>query len=676
MAELNTGVRFVRGVGEARAKSLAKLGITDLKSLISYFPRAYEDRRESRRIAELQVGERACVTAMVASEPKLSRIRKGLELVKLRVVDESAALELTYFNQSYLKNTFHVGESYTFYGTVEGTLLRRTMTNPVFEREGLHDVTGCIVPVYPLTAGVGQSLLHRAIRQGLDEGADRLPDLLPAELRRQHGLCDVRYAYENIHFPADDAALAAARRRLAFEELYFLTLGLRLLRARRTTVKGKTCAAVDMTPFFGALPFSLTGAQARAVDDILRDMTAERPMNRLVQGDVGSGKTMVAAAGIYFAAKNGLQAALMAPTEILAEQHYHTLAPLLEKLGVRCALLTASTKAKTRRSILEQLAAGEIDLAIGTHALLSPDISYQNLGLVVTDEQHRFGVNQRAALGAKGENPHLLVMSATPIPRTMALVLYGEMDVSVVDELPPGRKPVATRIVPERKREGLYGFLRATVEAGQQIYVVCPLVEESEAVDAASAERTAQDLAAALPGAKVELLHGRMKGPEKEAILDRFAAGETQVLVSTTVIEVGVNVPNATVMVVEDAERFGLAQLHQLRGRVGRGEKASWCFLMADRPTARLRALTETNDGFVIAKKDLELRGPGELLGTRQSGMADERTLALFSDVSLLPEIQALADEVYAAPEEPAHAALLEAARRAMAARGLEVARN
>ncbi len=479
MAELNTDVRFVRGVGEARAKSLAKLGITDLKSLISYFPRAYEDRRESRRIAELQVGERACVTAMVASEPKLSRIRKGLELVKLRVVDESAALELTYFNQSYLKNTFHVGESYTFYGTVEGTLLRRAMTNPAFEREGLHAVTGCIVPVYPLTAGVGQSLLHRAIRQGLDEGADRLPDLLPAELRRQHGLCGVRYAYENIHFPADDAALAAARRRLAFEELYFLTLGLRLLRARRTTVKGKTCAAVDMTPFFGALPFSLTGAQARAVDDILRDMTAERPMNRLVQGDVGSGKTMVAAAGIYFAAKNGLQAALMAPTEILAEQHYHTLAPLLEKLGVRCALLTASTKAKTRRSILEQLAAGEIDLAIGTHALLSPDISYQNLGLVVTDEQHRFGVNQRAALGAKGENPHLLVMSATPIPRTLALMIYGDLDVSVIDELPPGRRSIETYAVPSSYHERIYAFLEKQLAEGRQAYIVCPMVEEN-----------------------------------------------------------------------------------------------------------------------------------------------------------------------------------------------------
>ena len=528
MAELNTDVRFVRGVGEARAKSLAKLGITDLKSLISYFPRAYEDRRESRCIAELQVGERACVTAMVASEPKLSRIRKGLELVKLRVVDESAALELTYFNQSYLKNTFHVGESYTFYGTVEGTLLRRTMTNPVFEREGLHAVTGCIVPVYPLTAGVGQSLLHRAIRQGLDEGADRLPDLLPAELRRQHGLCDVRYAYENIHFPADDAALAAARRRLAFEELYFLTLGLRLLRARRTTVKGKTCAAVDMTPFFGALPFSLTGAQARAVDDILRDMTAERPMNRLVQGDVGSGKTMVAAAGIYFAAKNGLQAALMAPTEILAEQHYHTLAPLLEKLGVRCALLTASTKAKTRRSILEQLAVGEIDLAIGTHALLSPDISYQNLGLVVTDEQHRFGVNQRAALGAKGENPHLLVMSATPIPRTLALMIYGDLDVSVIDELPPGRRSIETYAVPSSYHERIYAFLEKQLAEGRQAYIVCPMVEENgELPDerkavTAYAEKLQKEV---FPNRTVRFLHGKMKAKEKETVMRAFAAG-------------------------------------------------------------------------------------------------------------------------------------------------------
>ena len=640
MAELNTDVRFVRGVGEARAKSLAKLGITDLKSLISYFPRAYEDRRESRRIAELQVGERACVTAMVASEPKLSRIRKGLELVKLRVVDESAALELTYFNQSYLKNTFHVGESYTFYGTVEGTLLRRTMTNPVFEREGLHDVTGCIVPVYPLTAGVGQSLLHRAIRQGLDEGADRLPDLLPAELRRQHGLCDVRYAYENIHFPADDAALAAARRRLAFEELYFLTL---LLRARRTTVKGKTCAAVDMTPFFGALPFSLTGAQERAVDDILRDMTAERPMNRLVQGDVGSGKTMVAAAGIYFAAKNGLQAALMAPTEILAEQHYHTLAPLLEKLGV-----------------------GEIDLAIGTHALLSPDISYQNLGLVVTDEQHRFGVNQRAALGAKGENPHLLVMSATPIPRTLALMIYGDLDVSVIDELPPGRRSIETYAVPSSYHERIYAFLEKQLAEGRQAYIVCPMVEENgELPDerkavTAYAEKLQKEV---LPNRTVRFLHGKMKAKEKETVMRAFAAGEIDVLVSTTVVEVGVDVPNASVMLIENAECFGLSQLHQLRGRVGRGPWQSYCILVSDNRgednKTRLDAMRRTQSGFALAEEDLKLRGPGDFFGARQHGLPTLRVADFICDMELLYEAQGAAEALLALdPRLEGHPAL------------------
>ena len=642
MAELNTDVRFVRGVGEARAKSLAKLGITDLKSLISYFPRAYEDRRESRRIAELQVGERACVTAMVASEPKLSRIRKGLELVKLRVVDESAALELTYFNQSYLKNTFHVGGSYTFYGTVEGTLLRRTMTNPVFEREGLHAVTGCIVPVYPLTAGVGQSLLHRAIRQGLDEGADRLPDLLPAELRRQHGLCDVRYAYENIHFPADDAALAAARRRLAFEELYFLTLGLRLLRARRTTVKGKTCAAVDMTPFFGALPFSLTGAQARAVDDILRDMTAERPMNRLVQGDVGSGKTMVAAAGIYFAAKNGLQAALMAPTEILARQHYESAKAMLEPLGIHCGLLIGSMRPKAKREAQEACANGEYQAVFGTHALISEKVAYQKLGLVVTDEQHRFGVMQRSTLQQKGADgtkaPHVLVMSATPIPRTLALILYGDLDVSIVDELPPGRMPVKTRVVPEEKRAGMYGFLRQEVLKGHQAYVVCPLVEDSEMMeDVRSAQATFDALKnGELSGLRVGLTWGAQPADEKAQVLSEFSAGNLDVLVSTTVIEVGVNVPNASVMVIENAERFGLSQLHQLRGRVGRGSAESWCFLLAAE-NERLRILTQTNDGFIVAQKDLELRGPGDLMGTRQSGemMAD---FLLDGDVKLLDE--------------------------------------
>ena len=655
MAELNTDVRYVKGVGEARAKSLAKLGITDLKSLLAYFPRAYEDRRGVRRIAELQLGERACVTAMVATMPKLSRIRKGLELVKLRVVDESAVLELTYFNQPYLKNTFRVGESYTFYGTVEGTRLRRQMTNPVFEREGHHAVTGRIVPVYPLTAGVGQSLLHRAVRQGLNEAADQLPELLPAELRAQHGLCDVRFAYENIHFPTDDAALTAARRRLAFEELYFLTLGLRLLRARRAEVRGRTCTDVDITPFLDALPFALTNAQRRAVDDILRDLCGVRPMNRLVQGDVGSGKTMVAAAAVYYAAKNGLQSALMAPTEILAEQHYRTLALLLEGLGIRCALLTASTKAKTRRSILEQLAAGEIDFAIGTHALLSPDVSYRDLGLVVTDEQHRFGVNQRAALGAKGEAPHLLVMSATPIPRTLALMIYGDLDVSVIDELPPGRRSIETYAVPSSYHERICAFVEKQIAGGRQAYIVCPMVEENgELPDerkavTAYAEKLQKE---SFPNRTVRFLHGKMKPREKESVMRAFAAGEIDVLVSTTVVEVGVDVPNAAVMIVENAECFGLSQLHQLRGRVGRGPWQSYCILVSDNRgednKTRLDAMRRTQSGFELAEEDLKLRGPGDFFGARQHGLPTLRVADFTCDMALLYEAQGAAEALLA----------------------------
>ena len=671
MAELNTDVRYVKGVGEARAKSLAKLGITDLKSLLAYFPRAYEDRRGVRRIAELQIGERVCVTAMVAGAPKLSRIRKGLELVKLRVVDESAALELTYFNQSYLKNTFRVGESYTFYGTVEGTPLRRQMTNPVFEKEGKSELTGCIVPIYPLTAGVGQSLLHRAIRQGLDEAAERLPELLPTELRTQYGLCGVRFAYENIHFPADDAALAAARRRLAFEELYFLTLGLRLLRARRAGVRGRTCANADLTPFLDALPFALTNAQTRAVDDILRDLRGTRPMNRLVQGDVGSGKTMVAAAAVYCAAKNGLQSALMAPTEILAEQHYRTLAPLLEELGVRCALLTASTKAKTRRSILEQLAAGEIGFAIGTHALLSPDVSYRDLGLVVTDEQHRFGVNQRAALGAKGEAPHLLVMSATPIPRTLALMIYGDLDVSVIDELPPGRRSIETYAVPSSYHERIYAFVEKQLAEGRQAYVVCPMVEENgELPDerravTAYAKKLQKE---AFPDRSVRFLHGKMKPKEKEAVMRDFAAGGIDVLVSTTVVEVGVDVPNAAVMLIENAECFGLSQLHQLRGRVGRGPWQSYCILVSDNRgeenKTRLDAMCRTQSGFALAEEDLRLRGPGDFFGARQHGLPTLRVADFTCDMALLYEAQGAAEALLASdPTLGRHPALYERVR-------------
>ena len=668
MAALNTDIRYIKGVGEARAKALAKLGVTDLRSLLSYFPRAYEDRRACKKIADLIPGEMSCVCAVVAGEAKLSRIRKGLDLVKLRVVDESGALELTYFNQSYLKNTFHTGEAYMFYGRAEGTPRRLQMTNPLFEREGAHQITGRIMPIYPLTAGVSQSMLYKAVEQGLAACVDELPDILPEDVRLAHELCHTRYAYENIHFPTGDEALASARRRLAFEELFLLALGLKLLRSRRTFVAGKRCRDTDPSPCFAVLPFSLTAAQRRAVDDIARDLSLERPMNRLCQGDVGSGKTMVAAAAIYMAAKNGLQCALMAPTEILAEQHYRSLAPLLTPLGISCALLTASTRARERRALNEALRSGELSLVIGTHALLSPDVQYQNLGLVVTDEQHRFGVDQRAALSAKGGNPHLLVMSATPIPRTLALMIYGDLDVSVLDELPPGRQKIDTFAVPSSYHARIYAFLRKLVQEGRQAYIVCPMVAENDELPderkavTAYAEHLQTEI---FPDLRVAPIHGKMKPKEKDAVMRAFAAHEIDVLVSTTVIEVGVDVPNAALMLIENAEFFGLSQLHQLRGRVGRGQHKSYCVLVSDNKgeenKARLKIMSSTNDGFAIAEEDLRLRGPGDFFGSRQHGLPALRVADLSCDLSLLHETQSAAEQLLAADAELAAHPLLKA---------------
>ena len=656
MATLNTDIRYIKGVGEARAKSLAKLGITDLRSLLSYFPRAYDDRRAYKKIADLIPGENACACAVIAGEPRLSRIRKGLDLVKLRAVDETGALELTYFNQSYLKNTFHTGDAYVFFGRAEGTPSRPQMTNPLFEREGAHQITGRIMPIYPLTAGVSQSMLYKAVEQGLAACVDELPDILPEDVRLVYQLCHTRFAYENIHFPTDDEALSAARRRLAFEELFLLALGLKLLRERRMFVAGKQCKKVDLSPFFTSLPFSLTGAQRRAIGDIARDLTGKRPMNRLVQGDVGSGKTMVAAAAIYMAAKTGLQCALMTPTEILAEQHYRSLAPLLEPLGIPCALLTASTMAKERRALNERLRSGELSLVIGTHALLSPDVQYQNLGLVVTDEQHRFGVNQRAALSAKGDDPHLLVMSATPIPRTLALMIYGDLDVSILNELPPGRQKIDTFAVPSSYHERIYAFLRKLVAEGRQAYIVCPMVAENDELPderkavTAYAETLQKEV---FPDLRIAPIHGKMKPKEKDAVMRAFAAHEIDVLVSTTVIEVGVDVPNAALMLIENAECFGLSQLHQLRGRVGRGRHKSYCVLVSDNKgeenKQRLKVMSSTSDGFAIAEEDLKLRGPGDFFGSRQHGLPSLRVADLSCDLSLLHETQSAAEQLLAA---------------------------
>ena len=655
MADLTTSVQFIKGIGPQKAKALEKLGILTLRDLIGYFPRRYEDRRETRRIAQLQDGESACVAAMIASPPTVSHIRKGMDLVKVRAVDETGVLDVTFFNQTWLKNSLVQGETYYFYGKAEGSSRRRQMASPVVEAEGRQERTGRIVPVYPLTAGVSQLLLSRSVRQGLDACADILPDVLPDEVRQSHHLCRTEYAYENIHFPESEEALDLARRRLAFEELFFFAIGLKLLRFRRETVSVEPFRPVDMAPFYDALPFILTGAQRRCVDEAIADMTAGKPMNRLCQGDVGSGKTMVAAACVYFCVKNGRQAALMAPTELLAEQHYRGLAPLLEQLGLRCALLTGSTPAKTKRSVTAQLASGELDFAIGTHALISGGVAYADLGLVVTDEQHRFGVAQRTALAEKGEHPHTLVMSATPIPRTLALILYGDLDVSVIDQLPPGRKSIETYAVTSAYYPRLYAFIRKQVEAGRQVYIVCPMVSENDDLpdERKAVTEYAQKLQSEIfPDLRVAYVHGKMKSREKDTVMSAFAAGETNILVSTTVIEVGVDVPNASLMVVENAERFGLSQLHQLRGRVGRGQHQSYCVLVSDNKNdetrQRLRAMTKTADGFKIAEEDLRLRGPGDFFGLRQHGLPGLRVADIGCDTRLLTEAQTAAEELLA----------------------------
>mgnify|MGYP004612617861 FL=1 len=668
MAELNTDIRYIKGIGETRAKALHKLGIATLGDLLSYFPRRWEDRTLTRPIRELPVGEYACVRAMLAGDPTASRIAGGRTLVKVRAVDDSGALDVAFFNQEYRRTSLHKGETYIFYGKVEGDLLRRRMTNPLLEPEGHQLLTGRIMPVYPLTAGVTQTMLAKAMRQGLDACEGLLPDVLPDDVRQAHHLCYTGYAYENIHFPSSPEALDIARRRLVFEELFLLSCGLQLLRSRRGTERGPACENVALTPFYDALPFALTNAQRRAIEQAVTDMTSGRSMNRLCQGDVGSGKTMVAAACVWFAAQSGWQSALMAPTEILARQHYENLAPLFARFGLRCALLTGSTRAKERREILAGLSDGSIDLCIGTHALLTEDVQYARLGLVITDEQHRFGVGQRAALSKKAASPHILVLSATPIPRTLALIIYGDLDVSVIDELPPGRQRVDTFAVNESYRQRLNGFIRRQVAQGHQVFIVCPLIAEDDQLPderkavAAYADKLRREV---FPDLRIAVLHGRMKAREKEAVMAAFAAGESDILVSTTVVEVGVDVPNASLMVVENAERFGLSQLHQLRGRVGRGSAKSWCILLSDSENEdtrrRLRVLTETNDGFKISEEDLKLRGPGDFFGQRQHGLPTLKAADLSCDMRLLDEAQTAACALLAQDPtlaDPAHGAL------------------
>ena len=679
---LKTGVEALPGVGPARAKALARLGLFTVSDLLGYYPRDYEDRRKSAAVAEAPEGVPVCLTLMVAEPPRLSRIRRGLELVKVRLVDDTGSITATFFNQGYLKDALRTGETYVCFGRVEGQGNRRQMTNPVCERADKVRFTGRILPVYALTHGVSNNLLAGLTLRCVEECAGQIEESLPQDLRQEHNLAEAEFAVRNVHFPADEEALAVARRRLIFEELFYLTCGMALLRTRRDKAAGLTFHLPPEEDFFKLLPFSLTGAQRRVMAEMAADLSAGAPMNRLVQGDVGSGKTMLAAYGAWLEAQNGYQCALMAPTELLAEQHFRTLAPLLAKAGVRVGLLTGAVKGKSRKELYAALETGTMDLVIGTHALLSEGVHFARLGLVVTDEQHRFGVAQRAALSAKAETPpHVLVMSATPIPRTLALIIYGDLDVSVVDELPPGRSPVDTFVVGEDKRQRMYNFVRKLVGEGRQAYIVCPAVEEGES-DGAENPSAAVPLKAAVtyaetlqtqvfPDLRVGLVHGKMKSKEKDAVMTAFAAGELDVLVSTTVIEVGVDVPNAALMIVENADRFGLSQLHQLRGRVGRGKHQSYCVLVTatrnQDSRERLRVLSKTNDGFKIAEEDLRLRGPGDFFGSRQHGLPQLGIADLAGDMRVLKEAQTAAEALLRADPglaRPEHAKLLARVRQ------------
>lgn len=670
MPELSTDVRYIKGVGEQRAKALARLGVRTLGDLLNYFPRAYEDRTAVRPIAELALDETACVRAMVAAEPRLTRVRRGLDLVKLRIVDESGSADVTFFNQSYVRDQLVPGESYVFYGKAGGNLLRKTFTNPVFEREDrAGTVTGRILPLYRLTHGISNKLVVSAMECALNACGDMLPELLPAEITEQYALPKVGFAYRNVHFPPDRETLALARRRLTFEEFFVLSCATQRLRAQRESVPGERIPTPDVKEFYAALPFSPTRAQRRAADEALRDMASGKRMSRLLQGDVGSGKTLVAAALLWAAQRAGYQSAFMAPTEILAQQHVKTLQGFLAPFGIRVCLLTGSMKAKEKSAVKAALEEGVCDVAVGTHALLTEDVRFHNLGLAVTDEQHRFGVAQRSALIGKGQKPHVLVMSATPIPRTLALIIYGDLDVSVLDELPPGRQKVDTFAVGESYRARLNNFIRKLVGEGRQVFVVCPMVEENDElpVKLKSAEEHAKELAAAFPNLRVGCVHGRMKAKDKDRIMADFAAGELDILVSTTVIEVGVDVPNAALMIVENAERFGLSQLHQLRGRVGRGQHKSYCVLVSDADgeevKSRLGIMVKTNDGFKISEEDLRLRGPGDFFGSRQHGLPEMHVADLGADVNVLKSAQDEAQRLLKddpALTKPEHRALRE----------------
>ena len=589
---------------------------------------------------------------MVTSRVSETRIRKGMSIYKLIVRDETGSIILTWFNQPYIKNTFVVGKEYSFYGKVLGGLGRLEVQNPIFEAYGENKNTGKIIPIYPLTHGITQNVIRGIIENAIKLVDNTLEETLPIKIREKYNLCEVNYATYNIHFPKVLHDFEISRYRIAFEELFMLQMGLFQLKAKANKdYKGISFnKKVNIEELTGTFPYSLTNAQNRVWNEIAHDMESENSMNRLVQGDVGSGKTVVAMMAMYKAVKNGYQAAMMAPTAILARQHYNNISKTLEEFGVRCALFTSELTKKQKEILIEKLKNNEIDIAIGTHALLEENIEFNNLGLVITDEQHRFGVRQRGVLSSKGNMVDTLVMTATPIPRTLAIILYGDLDISIIDELPPGRKKIDTYAVKKDMETRVNSFIKKEIDAGRQVYIVCPLVEESETTDLKSVTEQYEYYKEIFKEYNVAILHGKMKNKDKAEIMEKYKNNQIDVLISTTVIEVGVDVPNATLMVIENAERFGLAQLHQLRGRVGRGEHKSYCILKysgnSEVIKERMQIMQQSNDGFVISEKDLELRGPGDFFGTVQHGVPEFKVANLYTDIRIMKKAQEAVKEL------------------------------
>lgn len=642
-----TDIKYLKGVGEKRAKILNKLGIFTVGDLLRFYPRDYTDWSKITPIDAAPFDEPCCIRATVDHKPRGAKISKSMTIYKTVATDGESLCNITIFNSKYLAESLEAGEEYLFYGKVGGNFHRREMTSPLIEKAS---VGMRIHPIYHLTAGINSKYIEKLIKQAFSSGDDYFTDCLPQSLRDRLCLMEINKAVRQLHIPENEDLLREARRRIIFEELFIFQLGLMKLKGNR---KETTPVEIDhdyTAEYCRTLPFELTGAQKRAVSESIKQMTAQITMNRLLQGDVGSGKTAVAAALIYTVVKNGYQCAFMAPTEILAQQHYATCQKLFAGADIHIELLTGSVTAANKRAVKAKLKSGETDLIIGTHALIQDDVEFKSLGLVITDEQHRFGVKHRATLSKKGDRPHTLVMSATPIPRTLALMVYGDLDVSILDELPPGRQPIETYCVGGKLRTRAFNYVKKHLDEGRQGYIVCPLVEDGDSTDIAAAESYAENLSKGFfSGYEVGLLHGKMKPKQKEEVMSRFVSGEIKLLVSTTVIEVGVDVPNAVIMVIENAERFGLSQLHQLRGRIGRGKYKSTCILITDAKTdgakKRMDVMTKTTDGFKIADEDLKMRGPGDFFGARQHGLPNMK-MASLTDSALLTEAHRFAREI------------------------------